>query len=316
MFLKDYLFFIGMGLSITVFAQRDTIPLNNNWLFSINSKPDALVEPSFANAKTVKLPHTWNVEKGSEMHNGWGYYQKKLNVPSSWKNKNIVLQFGAVNHTAVIYVNGKKVGENVGDGFDKFSVNLDGKINYRKENVIAVACNNDYGRNKVPFGSSFDWPNDGGIIRPVDIIVSGKPAAGYIHAQPTLNLADSSAKLQIRLGYKVPDKNLRLHITTTEENQPTSKVILTTDVKPGWKNNETVVDLSFSKVNPWHFDFPNLYRIDVTVMNGTKPVDKISANIGFREIKFINGQTFLNGERIKLMGVEWTAGSNPDYGFA
>lgn len=316
MFLKNYLFFIGMGLSITVFAQRDTIPLNNNWLFSINSKTDALVEPSFANAKTVKLPHTWNVEKGSEMHYGWGYYQKKLNVPSSWKNKNIVLQFGAVNHTAVIHVNGKKVGENVGDGFDKFSIDLDSKINYGKENVIAVACNNDYGRNKVPFGSSFDWPNDGGIIRPVDIIVSGKPAAGYIHAQPTLNLADSSAKLQIRLGYKVPDKNLRLHITITEENQPTNKVILTTDVKPGWKNNETVVDLSFSKVNPWYFDFPNLYRIDVTVMNGTKPVDKISANIGFREIKFINGQTFLNGERIKLMGVEWTAGSNPDYGFA
>ncbi|MDQ6609962.1 MAG: beta-galactosidase, partial [Bacteroidota bacterium] len=38
--------------------------------------------------------------------------------------------------------------------------------------------------------------------------------------------------------------------------------------------------------------------------------------IGFREIKFVKGQTFLNGERVKLMGVEWTAGSNPDYGFA
>ncbi len=316
MLVKNYLFLIAVSLSTSVFAQRDTISINNGWLFSINTKTDALVEPSFANAQTVNLPHTWNVEKGSEMHYGWGYYQKKLDVPSSWKNKNVVLQFGAVNHTSVIYVNGKKVGENIGDGFDKFFINLDGKVNYGKENVITVACNNDYGRNKVPYGSSFDWPNDGGIIRPVAIIVSGKPAAGYIHAQPTLNLADSSAKLQVRLGYKVPDKNIRLHITVTEENQSTNKVILTTDANPDWKNNEAVVDLSLSKVNPWHFDFPNLYRVTITVMNGKKAVDKISANVGFREIKFENGSTFLNGEKVKLMGVEWTAGSNPDFGFA
>ena len=40
-----------------------------------------------------------------------------------------------------------------------------------KQNILEVAVNNDYGSNKVPFGSSFDWPNDGGIIRPVALIV-------------------------------------------------------------------------------------------------------------------------------------------------
>ena len=47
-----------------------------------------------------------------------------------------------------------------------------------------------------------------------------------------------------------------------------------------------------------------------------KKSDHISTTIGFREIKFADGKTYLNGERIKLMGVEWTAGSNPNYGFA
>jgi beta-galactosidase len=52
------------------------------------------------------------------------------------------------------------------------------------------------------------------------------------------------------------------------------------------------------------------------VMNGGKAVDKITANTGFKDFRFIDGKTFLNGEHIKLMGIEWTAGSNPNYGFA
>jgi beta-glucuronidase len=51
-------------------------------------------------------------------------------------------------------------------------------------------------------------------------------------------------------------------------------------------------------------------------MDGKKEIDKISTDVGFREIKFVKGKTYLNGERVKLMGVEWTAGSNPNFGFA
>lgn len=314
--LGNSLLLLGTLLCTSVFAQRDTIPLNDNWAFSINKNLESLMVPSFANAETVNLPHTWNVEKGTEMYYGWGYYQKKLKVPSSWKNKNVVLQFGAINHTSVIYVNGKKAGENIGDGFDKFYINLDGKLNYGKENVITVTANNDYGRNKVPFGSSFDWPNDGGIIRPVFIIISGKPAANYIHAEAKLNVADSSGTLQVRLGYDKPDKNINLKITVTEENQATKNVISSTSEKPIWNNNEAEIGLSLPKVHHWNFDFPNLYRVSVTVMDGKKVIDDIGTDVGFREIKFIKGQTFLNGERVKLMGVEWRAGSNPNFGFA
>jgi beta-glucuronidase len=313
---KSYTFIIAMFITTSAFAQRDTIPLNENWLF-VTNKNQQQVQPSFANAKTVNLPHTWNVGQGTEMYYGWAYYQKKIKVPSVWKNKNVVLQFGAVNHTSFIYVNGKKAGENIGDGFDKFFVSLKGKLDYGKENTITVAVNNDYGRNKVPFGSSFDWPNDGGIIRPVAIIVSDKPAAAYIHTEPKLNLADSSATLKVRVGFDQPiDKKISFNITVTEENQPTKNIIASTSAKPTWHNNEAEVDLSFQKVNPWHFDFPNLYRVTLTVMEGKKAVDKVSADAGFREIKFENGKTYLNGEPVKLMGIEWTAGSNPHFGLA
>ncbi|MEO9144828.1 MAG: sugar-binding domain-containing protein [Ginsengibacter sp.] len=308
-------FFISLG-----FAQRDTIAINTDWQFKIDKANEGIngkwFENNLSNTRTVNLPHTWNVETGTEMYYGMAWYQKKMNVPIGWKNKNVVLQFGAINHTSFIYVNGERVGENIGDGFDKFYINLNGKLNYGKENIITVAVNNDYGRNKVPFGSSFDWPNDGGIIRPVSIIISGKPAAGYIHAEAKLDVADSSGTLKVRLGYDKPDKNISFKITVTEENQSTKNIISSTSAKPAWNNNEAEVNLLFPKVHPWHFDFPNLYRVMVTVMDGKKVIDKIGTNVGFKEIKFEKGKTYLNGERVKLMGVEWTAGSNPNFGFA
>ncbi|GAA4750086.1 hypothetical protein GCM10023229_33410 [Flavisolibacter ginsenosidimutans] len=225
------------------------------------------------------------------------------------------MEFDAVNHTSFIYVNGNKVAENTGDGFNKFYVNLNDKINYGKDNILTVAVNNDYGKNKVPFGSSFDWPNDGGIIRPAKLIISDKPSAAYIHATPVLNIANNEGQLKIKLGFGA-ESPLELNVVITEENQHTKDIVFNKTMTPQWKSGEAFVGFSLANLHPWHFDFPNLYRIDVTVLKNKKAVDKISTNVGFREVKFVNGQTFLNGERVKLMGVEWTAGSNPDYGFA
>ncbi|MBF9252678.1 beta-galactosidase [Pontibacter sp. 172403-2] len=317
-------FFFALFLLLCVapaFAQRDTIALNKDWQFTTDKKAEGMEGRWFAKplprTRAVQLPHTWNVEQENENHYGWGWYQKKIDVPASWRNKNVVLQFGAVNHTSYIYLNGEKVAENIGDGFNKFYVNLNGKLRYGRENTITVASNNDYGRNKVPFGSSFDWPNDGGIIRPVALIVSGKPAASYLLAEPRLDVATNAGALKLKIGFDdAAARNLKFAVTITEENQPTKKVVLKETDKPTWQNGEAILTYTLPKVKPWHFDFPNLYRINVTVLNGRKAVDKISTSIGFCEVKFVDGKTYLNGEHVKLMGVEWTAGSNPDYGFA
>lgn len=308
-------------LHVVAFAQRDTIALNDNWQFATDKKAvgmnEAWFKAALASSRTVSLPHTWNIEPDNQNHYGWAWYQKKINIPVAWKNKRVVLQFGAINHTSHIYINGKKIEENIGDGFNKLFITLDGKVNYGKENTITVAVNNDYGKNKVPFSNSFDWPNDGGLIRTVALIVSSKPAAAYIHATPKLNIKDSSASLTLKIALDaVANNNTRLQVVIREENQLTNNIVLDRTSTTTINNGIATLHFSLPKVNPWHFDRPNLYRIDVTVLQGKTKADKISANVGFRQFEFVNGQTFLNGERIKLMGVEWTAGSNPNFGFA
>ena len=218
-----------LSLANISFAQRDTLALNDNWQFTTDKSAVGLKDnwqtTLLPNARTVVLPHTWNIEEANQNHYGWGWYQKKLIVPANWKNKNVVLQFGAINHTSIIYLNGEKVAEHKGDGFNKFYVNLTGKLNFGKENVISVACNNDYGKEKVPFGSSFDWPNDGGIIRKVALMISDKPAANYLHAAPVLNVKNNSGKLKLKLGYDTENTNLKFVVRITEENQTTQNII-------------------------------------------------------------------------------------------
>lgn len=319
--MKPFLFLVASLISFSVSAQRDTIPMNDGWRFATDKSAIGFANEwygkTLADARTVSVPHTWNVEKENEQFYGWAWYQKSFNVAANWKNKATVLQFGAINHTARIYLNGKLLTEHIGDGFNKFFVDLSGKLIYGKENVITVACTNAYNLVKVPFGTSFDWPNDGGIIRPVAMIVSGKPAASFIEVTPTFTLKDSSGQLKIKLGLsEATAANLQLRISITEENQLTHDTIWQSFEKPQWQHGNAFVTVSLPKVHPWHFDFPNLYKVAVTVLSGKKGTDYISTNIGFKQLEFKEGRTFLNGEPIKLMGVEWTAGSNPDYGFA
>ncbi|MBA4257800.1 MAG: beta-galactosidase [Chitinophaga sp.] len=312
----------------TAIAQRDTIHLNDQWQFTTDKQSEGFKREwylgTLPNARTVTIPHTWNIEDTNQTHYGWAWYQKRISIPATYKNKQTIIEFGAINHTAHIYLNGVKLAENIGDGFSKFKLDLMGKLKIGADNILTVAVNNDFGKNKVPFGNSFDWPNDGGMIRKVKMIVTNLVAPQEIFVTPTLR-KDSSASVKIRLPFNslILDRkytrlktDLKLTIQINAEDAASKANGISATITPEWDGVNAYATVSIPKVKPWHIDFPNLYQVRVAAMNDGAEIDEIATTVGFRRLEFINGQTHLNGERIKLMGVEWTAGSNPDYGFA
>jgi beta-glucuronidase len=62
----------------------------------------------------------------------------------------------------------------------------------------------------------------------------------------------------------------------------------------------------------WHFDRPNLYRLSAELENA----HSLDTTFGIRKIEIRDSAFYLNGERVRLMGVERMAGSNPEYGMA
>src|SRR6185437_537008 len=61
----------------------------------------------------------------------------------------------------------------------------------------------------------------------------------------------------------------------------------------------------------WHFDHPHLYRAEVSIAGGTTTGSHVfESTFGVRKFEVKDSGFYLNGERIRPMGVERMAGSN------
>ncbi|HEY8894211.1 MAG TPA: sugar-binding domain-containing protein, partial [Niastella sp.] len=190
---------------LIMYAQtgRQEVSLNGNWRFITDSTNTGLSKnwqnglP--ANAKTVQVPHTWNVMKGLEEYSGLAWYEKTFTLPAQTRNKPVRLKFEAVYHDAVVYLNGTLVATHNNAGYTTFYVDVTKQVKTGAPNKLVVSVSNAFSPNNLPYKQKFDWCNDGGIIRGVSLQVSGRPSIRYAHITPALNLHDSTAKAAIDL---------------------------------------------------------------------------------------------------------------------
>ena len=75
------------------------------------------------------------IERKQEI-NMW--YRRRFEIPSVWKNKQVLIHFDAVDHDASVFINGKKAGTHSG-GYEGFTLNI---TSFLKEgtNIVIVAA--------------------------------------------------------------------------------------------------------------------------------------------------------------------------------
>lgn len=296
------------------------VSLDGNWQFAIDSTGLGAKE-HWENGIPVKLsrevtvPHTWNIEAGTEDYEGLAWYQKSLKLPIDWKGKNVRIKFEAVYHDAVVYVNGEKVGENLNAGYTPFTLDITNFVSFEKLNTVVVSVNNQFAKSNLPYDTSFDWSNDGGIIRSVSLESSGKPSFKYVHVNPKLNLQDSSGIIKIAIKLWEKDiKNVALNFNVTDK--ATGESIKAIQQELQMIDGVGVLNIPLGKIKPWHFDAPNLYELKSVITTEKGVSDEDVSVFGFKKVEIIGEQFFLNGEPVRLPGLEYMPGSNPKYGIA
>ncbi|HTG66945.1 MAG TPA: glycoside hydrolase family 2 TIM barrel-domain containing protein [Flavobacterium sp.] len=317
------MFFLASFYKADKETVRKTISLNGNWNFSIDSL--SLGESNHweiiglpkNTSRIVSVPHVWNVEKGLENYAGNCWYEREFEVPESDLQKTVRIQFDAVYHDAVVYINGKKAGEHIGSGYNRFFINISPFVKKGK-NTLRVRVNNDFSRNNIPFLKSYDWANDGGIYRNVSLIITDPQAVKNIKVVGTPNGSKGTAAINVSFidNSKIDFSKLKLMARITEENQTTNKVIFNSELKGKLEKDDFKTLLNFEKINPWHFDAPNLHKLTLQLFVDGKLKDEYTTVFGFRSIKVEKNRYVLNGEPIRLMGVEWMPGSNMERGMA
>ena len=89
----------------------------NKWK-EIDAKDSDCSKPGFDDSKwrTMILPTQWEITEVGDF-DGLIWFRKKIEIPRTWLNKDLVLELGPVDDMDITYVNGQKVGSYEEDGF-------------------------------------------------------------------------------------------------------------------------------------------------------------------------------------------------------
>jgi len=315
--------------SYSCFAQREIQSLNGQWLFAPDSLRIGMREHWFSGGlpptatSEVRVPHTWNTTPGLETYAGVGWYERTVQVPRSWSTSVTYIQFSGVYHDATVWVNGRSAGAHTGAGYTPFRLVVDSLLRYGDINTIRVAVDNSYSTRSIPYDRSFDWPNDGGIIRSVSLLAVPPLALDNlrISGRPWLSSGDSTGgtidvSFDLRGSPGNPKKNLQYEIVVTDESTAKANVAFRQNYQLSSSTDQIRQRIDLQRVHPWNIDTPALYSLNVLLRDEGAVVDKIQSTFGFREIRSEGSRILLNGQPVRLMGVEWMPGSSLKGGMA
>ncbi len=256
------------------------------WGFFLDAKPrnvSDLVEYSFDDSKSMKVPGDWNTQDEQlYWYEGSVWYRQKFN----WKpeqGRKALLYFAGANYLSRVWVNGKQVGVHEG-GFTPFCFDVSDVVK-AGENTVVVMVNNNRKKENIPT-QIFDWWNYGGITR--DVMMVSVPET-YIEDY-SLQLVKGNTKL-INVKLKLNEKKAGKMVTLSIPELKIKKKLVTD------AQGEANVVLK-AKPSLWCPENPKLYKVSITTAEET-----ISDEIGFRTIETRGKQILLNGKPIFLKGI-------------
>ncbi|MGA8762954.1 MAG: glycoside hydrolase family 2 TIM barrel-domain containing protein [Candidatus Sulfotelmatobacter sp.] len=305
----------------------EVVSLCGKWLFRTDPDNSGTqqawysAQPPGKDWRSVNVPHTWQVEDPLTPYRGVAWYWRSFDAPAIWQESAVRMEFEAVFHTATVWVNGSPAGEHARKGYTAFTLDIAHLLRWGQTNAIAVRVDNAFNPHMLPRGESSDWANDGGIFRPVQLLVTPKTFIECVQIDAMPDLTSGEGRLSIaayirntgaktwsgKSSFRIVDEDTATTVLVDSQSSAFS-------VRPG-----SVQSLTFQKTLPqaklWHFDHPNLYRLEFSISDGREG-HHYRTIFGVRRLEIIDGAFHLNGERVRLMGAERLAGSNSEFGMA
>jgi len=296
--------------------------INNDWSFVSEFSEDFMLNGS--GGKTVRLPHTcaeieYNYcdEKAYQMVCG---YRRNIGWSPDWEGRRVFITFEGAAHVATLFLNGEEL-KTHNCGYTAFSVELTGKLNVGGDNIVALKLDTRESCDAPPFGFVIDYLTYGGIYREV-----------YIETVEHSFIADVYTTANEGYGKKACWRTDSELIIAGENELPEdasiAQTILTDDggvistrqfpVKAQAKakcafpksipvKEEECLTVAFSleapNVSLWSVDAPILYTVEYKLVSGGEVIDSKRTRIGFRKAEFHDDGFYLNGEKLKLRGL-------------
>ena len=206
-------------------------------------------------------------------------YEKVFDIEENIDNKVVKLIFDGYMLKARIYLNGKDLGEHI-SGWIKVELDVSDVVK-QKGNRLVVVLDSHEDNQIPPFGYAVDYLTFSGIYREV-----------YLEIHPKTYLENIFVKSDIKGNVKVEYNKVG------GEAKISHKLLFDNEVV--W---ESEVD-EFKIDNPklWDIKEPNLYTL-VTTVESDDGKEEYKTRFGFRSAVFKQDGFYLNGKKLKLIGL-------------
>ena len=214
------------------------------------------------------------------------WYERTFTVPSKWKSKNILLNFGAIDWKSEVFVNGQRVGEHKG-GYDPFSYDITPYLKKSGKQTLTVKVFDASDNSMQPRGKQC-LVNTGIWYTPVSGIwqtVWMEPV-NKTHIEsyyPVSDIAKSQISVDIKTAGTQDGDIVKVELLEggLEYNPESPSTVVITEALA--ENGKAV--LSVPSVKTWSPDEPYLYGMRISVLRNGKVLDKVEGYTAMRSIE-------------------------------
>jgi hypothetical protein len=202
------------------------------------------------------------------------WYRRTFEIHPNWKNKTILLHFGAVDWNCDVWVNGKHSGSHKG-GYDPFSFDITSALKPAGPQEIIVSVWDPVDTGKQPRGKQ--------VLRPEGIMytsVTGIWQTVWLEPTPATRIGN------IKITPDVDNQKLTVVVDVQGE---TAGLSYGADAKASGfsasaSSTENTLTLDIKNPKLWSPDSPFLYDLKVQIKKDGKVIDQIDSYFGMRKI--------------------------------
>lgn len=311
---KTQLVLVGLLLSFTVNATNDIprpeyprpqferaewINLNGTWTYEFdlsNSGKNRQLTTAKQLSNTITVPFCPESKLSGVNHTDFieqMWYQRSISIPENWKNKKIMLNFGAVDYHAEIYIDGNYLGNHDG-GSSSFSLDITPAVEPGNTHSLVVFVADKTRSGLQAVGKQSTQYNSYGCFY---TRVTGIWQTVWLEAVSPYGLRSARTnpdidqqQLIVTPEFYRSSNDETLEITLYDNSRQVSRKVVKC-------NNGSSVVLPVKDMKLWSPENPYLYDITYRIKNANgEVIDEVKSYVGMRKVHTSNGQIYLNNE--------------------
>lgn len=311
---KTQLVLVGLLLSFTVNATNDIprpeyprpqferaewINLNGTWTYEFdlsNSGKNRQLTTAKQLSNTITVSFCPESKLSGVNHTDFieqMWYQRSISIPENWKNKKIMLNFGAVDYHAEIYIDGNYLGNHDG-GSSSFSLDITPAVEPGNTHSLVVFVADKTRSGLQAVGKQSTQYNSYGCFY---TRVTGIWQTVWLEAVSPYGLRSARTnpdidqqQLIVTPEFYRSSNDETLEITLYDNSRQVSRKVVKC-------NNGSSVVLPVKDMKLWSPENPYLYDITYRIKNANgEVIDEVKSYVGMRKVHTSNGQIYLNNE--------------------